>query len=196
MGSHLNELPELDSSYTDQYGPIDLTVYNAARKIWSKAKVFAEFALQDDTMAFDLMLKAAAAVSERLETIGRLRTVELPESPQQIRDLRRYLFSTYKNLVASEKSERIKRERSQAELNESFAVDIIADIEQKILMREIFNRMSAEERDLCTYVMLGYRHDEIADILKMSPSAVRQKFSRLKRRLTTIFSHSEPSETL
>lgn len=187
MGTHLHELPELDSSYRDQYGPIDLEVYNAARKIWPKAKLFADFALQDDSTAFELIFKAAAAVSERLKTIE---SAELP----QIRDIRTYLFRVYKNLVATEKADRIKHEQSQIELDESLAVDVIGDIERKILMREMFKRMGAEERDLCTYVMLGYQHDEIAGILGLTPDAVRQKYSRLTRRLAAMFSHAEPAE--
>jgi len=41
------EWPSLDSSYEDEYGPIDLRVYEAAKEIWPAAEAFGTFALLD-----------------------------------------------------------------------------------------------------------------------------------------------------
>lgn len=182
MATKQKEWPALDSSYTDVYGPIDIMVYDAAQEIWPRARAFGEFALQDADAAFSLMLKAVAAVSARLNS---------PDQPE-ISLLKPYLFRTYKNLVAAEKSERM-RVQSLDELDKSSAVDLVADLERKILLRELFSRMSEEERNICTYVMFGYRHNEIADILGMTPDAVRQKYSRLIRKLANMFSDSVSS---
>jgi len=80
--------PALDSGYEDEFGPIDLEVYQAAGEIWPNAAVFGEFALQDRDEAFSLMLKAVASVSSMIA------------SGTHIEHLKRYLNTTYKNLVA------------------------------------------------------------------------------------------------
>jgi DNA-directed RNA polymerase specialized sigma24 family protein len=185
MATRWKEWPALDTSYTDEYGYIDLKVYDAAREIWPKARVFGEFALQDSDAAFKFMLKAAAAVSARLAS------TELPE----IDRLKPYLFRVYKNLIGGEKAERIRHHQPLDVLDDSLTVDIISDVERKILLRELFSSMSEKERDICTLVMFGYRHDQIADILDLTPSAVRKQFSRLVRRLADMLSDkSTPSD--
>jgi DNA-directed RNA polymerase specialized sigma24 family protein len=168
----------------DEYGPIDLEVYDAARDIWPAAQGFGEFALQDHDAAFNHMLNAAAKVTARLASGG-----------EKIVNLKSYLFQTYKHLVGQEKANRIKREQPLDESDKSLVVDIVKALERKILLRELFRRMSEEERTLSQFIMFGYTYAEIAEKMETTPDALRSRFTRLKRKLDQIFTPSNPINT-
>jgi DNA-directed RNA polymerase specialized sigma24 family protein len=167
--------PALSSHYHDQYGPIDLNVYEAAKEIWPAAEAFGEFTLRDQAAAFDLMLNATAKVTARIAAGG-----------QEIENIKPYLFQTYKHLVASEKAKRLRRAQPLTDSDESLAVDIVADLERKIMLRELFTHMNENERALSLYLMFGYTYEEIGAAIGESAEALRKRFSRLRQKIVTI----------
>ena len=175
MSTSRTQWPALDSRYEDEYGPIDLNVYEAARDIWPAAEAFGVFALQNHDTAVDLMLKAAARVTARTASGG-----------QVIERIKPYLFQTYKHLVAQEKAKRLSREQPLGELDDLLTVDIIADLERKIMLRELFARMSEDDRTLAGYLMFGYTYDEIAEKIGTPADVLRKRFSRLKQKIIAI----------
>lgn len=175
MTTSHTQWPALGSHYHDQYGPIDLSVYEAAKEIWPAAEAFGEFALHDQAAAFDLMLNATAKVTARIAAGG-----------QDIENIKPYLFQTYKHLVASEKAKRLRRAQPLTDSDESLAVDIVADLERKIMLRELFSRMNEDERTLSQYLMFGYTYKEIAKEIGTPADALRKRFSRLRNKIETI----------
>lgn len=175
MSTSRTEFPALDSCYKDEYGAIDLKVYEAARNIWPAAEIFGEFALHDHDAAFNSMLQAAAKVTARIAAGG-----------QEIENIKPYLFQTYKHLVASEKAKRLRRAQPLTDSDESLAVDIVADLERKIMLRELFSRMNQDERALSQYLMFGYTYKEIARETGTPADALRKRFSRLRNKIETI----------
>jgi DNA-directed RNA polymerase specialized sigma24 family protein len=169
------EWPALDSRYIDEYGPISVEVYEAARDIWASAEEFGAFALQDTAAAFDLMLKATAKVTARMSSGG-------PE----IKNIQTYLYQTYKHLVGREKANRLKYEQPLDESDEFLTVNIVPDLECKIMLRELFAKMNNEDRELANYLMFGYTYEEIAAEIGASSDALRKRFSRLKGKISAI----------
>ncbi len=175
MSTSRTEWPALDSRYVDEYGPISLEVYDAAREIWAAAEEFGEFALQDRAAAFHLLLKATAKVTARMSSDG-------PE----IQNIPSYLRQSYKHLVANEKAKRLQHEQPLDDSDESLTVNIVADLERKIMLRELFAKMNNEDRELTTYLMFGYTYEEIAAEIGQSSEALRKRFSRLRQKILTI----------
>jgi RNA polymerase sigma factor (sigma-70 family) len=167
--------PALDSNYQDEFGPIDLKVYQAAGEIWREAAIFGEFTLHDQDEAFSLMLKAVANVTSVIASGAR------------IERLKPYLMKTYKRLVAKEHERRLKREQpisdSDSEVEEQLVAEIVEDLDHKILLREAFRHMKAEERDLSYLVMMGNTFEEIAELEGLEPAAVRQRWKRLRAKI-------------
>lgn len=91
MSTPEHELPPLQEGYEDEFGRIDPEVYQAAGAIWPAAANFGEFALHDRGLASNLMMKAAARVSETIA------------SGKSIENLKGYLLITFKRLVARER---------------------------------------------------------------------------------------------
>src|SRR5215475_14706445 len=83
--------PSLDEGYTDEFGVICPEVYRAAGELWPQAEGFVHSKLRDRPAGMQLMLKATAAVSRKRR-----------EQPDQIRDLKAYLWTTFKRLVSDE----------------------------------------------------------------------------------------------
>jgi RNA polymerase sigma factor (sigma-70 family) len=172
MSSSQNEWPALVDCYEDQYGPIDLEVYEMAREIWPSARVFAQFALKDVDAGSNLMFRAAAKVTARINSEG-----------PPVENLKAYLYQTYKHLVTKQKIQRLSREHPLSDASDSLIIDTAADLERKILLRELFRQMSEPERELSVYLMFGYTYKEIAEKLGKTEDELRKRFSRLKEKL-------------
>jgi len=169
------EWPAIGSCYKDEYGPIDLNVYDAARSISRAAEDFGEFVLKDRAAAFDLLHKAAAKV-----------TAHISSGRQEIQNIQAYLFRTYKRLVAHELHKRIRHEQPLSDSDDALIVEIVADLERKIMLREIFSRINEDERTLALCLMFGYSYKEIAEALGTTEVALRQRISRFRRKLDQI----------
>ena len=178
MSTPEHELPSLKEGYEDEFGPIDPAVYQAAREIWHKAVTFGEFALHDRSLVFNLMMKATADVS-RLTFEGR-----------NIEYLNAYLLKTFKRLVVDEREKRLRRAAPLSEVPK-VAEDVIADLDRKVLVREIFTQLSNIDRQILWHWMRDYTFEEIAELLELKPPAVRKRMERLKARLIKTFANSD-----
>jgi DNA-directed RNA polymerase specialized sigma24 family protein len=172
-----NELPPLKEGYEDEFGPIDPQVYQAAREIWPKAVTFGEFSLRDRSLVFNLMMKAAANVSRSMAT-GR------------IQYLHAYLLKTFKRLVVEEREKRLPRSEALSEVPDA-VTSVVADLDRKILLREIFAHLNHVDREVVELWMIGHSYERIAQILNLKPHTVGKRINRLVSRLRKTFADDE-----
>lgn len=172
------QLPPLSAGYQDEFGPINPEVYQAARKIWPRAISFGEFALHDRSLASNLLMKAAANVSKAIAT------------GTYIKYLNSYLLTTFKRLVVREREETLPRSYPLSEAPE-VVEDVVADLDRKILAREIFAQLDNRERTTVQLWMMSYTDEQIAQLLDLNPATVRQRISRLIMRLRKTFADTE-----
>lgn len=171
--------PPLESAYTDELGPIDPEVYQAAGAIWTRwGGRFALRTLKDEPAGLQLMLKAVANVSRRAA-----------QGAPLITNLNSYLSLTYKRLVLAKLEEDSgHRQRERAVADELPLTDsIVADVERKILVQQIIRRMDRWMREVFELLTLGYTFEEIGQSLGMASNVVRSKYQknlmRLKKQL-------------
>ena len=174
----LPPLPPLKEGYEDEFGQIDPQVYQAATETWPKAVRFGLFALHDEDLAFNLMIKAVANVSRSIAE-GTI-----------IKHLNSYLLTTFKHLVIAERAKGLSRSEPLSEAPEA-ATDIVADLDRMILAREIFSRLDNRDRTAIQLWMMGFSSEEIARILDLNPATVRQRLGRLKIRLRKSLAHTD-----
>lgn len=165
MSTPEHELPPLQEGYEDEFGRIDPEVYQAASAIWPAAANFGEFALHDRGLASNLMMKAAARVSETIA------------SGKSIENLRGYLLRTFKRLVAREREKTLPRTVPLSEAPDAILA-VVDDLDRKVLAREIFARLNDRERSTVEMWMMGYTDAQIAQILDLDSTAVRKRISR------------------
>ena len=170
--------PNLDEGYTDEFGVIYPEVYQAAGELWPQAERFINPKLHDRPAGMRLMLKAAAAVSRKRE-----------EQPDQIRDIKAYLWTAFKHNIYEE-AEKENRYES-LEPDEQSKNDIPATSEamnDQILIEEVMAQMDSWTRAVFELRVLGYHFEDIAQMLKMRPNLLRSKFhkeiKKLSRRLS------------
>ena len=77
--------------FADEFGVISPEVYQAAGELWPQAETLVHLKLRDSPTGMRLMLKAAATVSRKRR-----------EQPDQIRDLKAYLWTTFKHFISDE----------------------------------------------------------------------------------------------
>ncbi|MBO0857360.1 MAG: sigma-70 family RNA polymerase sigma factor [Chloracidobacterium sp.] len=169
--------PNLDEGYTDEFGVIYPEVYQAAVELWPQAENFISSKIHDRLAGMRLMLKAAAAVSRKNE-----------EQPDQIRDIKAYLWTTFKHNIYEE-AEKEKRyepleddERPENDLHGPS--DALSD---QILIEKVMTQMDSWTRKVFELRALGHHFEDIAQMLKMRPDLLRSKFhkeiKKLSRRL-------------
>ncbi len=119
------------------------------------------------------MLKAAAAVSRKLQ-----------EHPDQIRDLKAYLWITYKRLISDEVE---KENRYQSlESEEQPTTDVShssATLNDQILIQEVMTQMDSWTRTVFELRVLGYQFEDIAQMLKLRPNLLRSRFNKKIKKL-------------
>jgi len=165
------EWPVLEAGYQDQYGCINPKVYETAASLWPQAANFARFALHDTEAAHSLLMKAAASVTH---TINSART-------DPIQNLSSYLFTSYKRLVIEEKRRQERLELvDPASLSEevTWGENVVEEVERKILVKEIIQKMDPVMRETYEKLALGYSFREIAALRRESSSSVRMRFHR------------------
>lgn len=169
--------PSLDEGYTDEFGVICPEVYRAAGELWPQAENFVNSRLHDCPAGIQMMLKAAAAVSRKRQ-----------EQPDQIRDLKAYLWTTFKRLITEEveKEGRYQPlEPEQQPTNDAYGHS--EALNDQILIDEVMARMDSWTCTVFELRVLGYQFDDIAQMLKMRPNLLRSKFhkeiKKLSRRL-------------
>lgn len=178
MNSTRLSWPSLDEGYTDEFGAICPEVYQVAGELWPQADSFIHSRLCDRQAGMRLMLKAAAAVSRKLQ-----------ERPGEIRDNKAYLWTTFKHYISDEveKENRYQPlETDQQPANEASAPS--GTMDNQILIEEVMAQMDSWTRSVFELRVLGYEFEEIARLFKSSPHLLRSKFhkeiKKLSRRLS------------
>src|SRR5215470_14979282 len=142
--------PSLDEGYTDEFGVICPEVYRAAGELWPQAEGFVHSKLRDCPAGWQLMLKAAAAVSRKVQ-----------EQPDQIRDLKAYLWTTFKRLISDEvekENHYEALEHNQGTVNGARAQS--ETLNNRILIEEAMAWMDAWTRTVFELRVLGYEFEE------------------------------------
>jgi RNA polymerase sigma factor (sigma-70 family) len=169
-----SERPE-GVAYTDEFGKIGGEVNNVLNDLLPRARNFALSKLQDESEGDRLLRKAAASV-ERVYC----------KQPDQIDDLHNYLFTAFKHLVIAE----LKRRRRVESLDDHQAAalvlgltDVVDNVEQKILLEEIMQRMETPMREIFEMLILGYTFEDIAKEFGEKSNKLRSRFSKLLAKL-------------
>lgn len=168
--------PQIESDYWDAEGWVDLEVYRTAVALWPFAEQLALNSLHDSAAGQKLMLKAIVNVSK---------VRELGQKP--ITNLKAYLFVAYKRLLLEELHKRRRQgEFDLPELKRSTDPELkgFADgLERAILVQELVQRMDADMRYVFKRLTLGYTFEEIAAEQKTQSNVLRNKFSKMLKRL-------------
>ena len=179
--------PEIEDSYTDEYGKIDREVYIAAVAIWPQVHRFAVNLINDELRARDLMLKSIARVSKRRQ------------GGAEIANLERYVLLVYKRLVllAARREKRFESIEDDSPRNESIYAQAIEELERTILVEELIRRMDPTIASIFERRILGYSFSEIAEEQNGSAPVLRNKFRRALMRLAQEIDcdrHAAPNE--
>ena len=182
MSPHANKpeiaWPNLDESYVDAFGPIDVAVYDVARNIWPAVIPSILGTLRDMHAGQTIMMKAVALVSRKLG-----------EDPQRITSVHGYLYRTFMRLLREE----AETEGKHAELNRTMLVGAEANTKQSdsavyevILIHQILDRADAWTREVFQLRLLGHTYEEIAAHFGMKSNHVRSEASKELRRLVKV----------
>jgi DNA-directed RNA polymerase specialized sigma24 family protein len=166
--------PSLDEGYTDEFGDICPEVYQAAGELWPQAESFINSKLHDPAAGMRLMFKAAAAVSRKLL-----------EDPDQIRDIKAYLWTTFKHEIygAAEKENRYQPLEPEQQ-SENGAYTQSEALNDQILIEEVIAHMDEWTRKVFELRVLGYQFEDIGQMLKMRPNLLRSKFNKEVKKLS------------
>jgi DNA-directed RNA polymerase specialized sigma24 family protein len=167
----------LNHSYTDEYGEIAANVLQAAEKISTPAESFALSTIHDADAGHQLMMKAAAKVTAKIKNDATL-----------IQNLESYLFETYKRLIfetlrAENRRNEIKK--SVSEMSEGDEKRSNQEIERKILLEQIRQRMSPKMRQIFEMLVLGYSFEEMATILGKKSNLLRSQYHKELEKIRT-----------
>src|SRR5215470_4606882 len=169
--------PSLDEGYTDEFGVIRPEVYRAAGELWPQAESFVYSKLHDRSAGWRLMLKAAAAVSRKLQ-----------EQPDQIRDLKAYLWITFKRLISDEVEKENRYRPLEPEQQPTIDVSPSSEtLNEQILIQEVMAQMDSWTRTVFELRVLGYQFEDIAQMLKLRPDLLRSKFNKKIKKLCRKF---------
>jgi len=167
--------PDLDSSYTDEFGRIDRTIYEIARKIWPVVVPSILRLLRDLQAGQAVMMKAAALVSRKLN-----------EDPQKLTNLHGYLYRTFIHLL----KEKAEKEGRHAELNRAMWLKSEASAKQSdeaiyeiILIHQLLKRTDPDTRTALELRLIGHTFEEIAKWRGMNSNHLRSEWSKEVRRL-------------
>jgi hypothetical protein len=168
------QLPPIDSSFTDQFGEIDLAVYEAARAIWPIAERLAERILFDGHLGVELMFKAASKVTAA------------QKSGTKIVSLKYYLLQSFKHLLLADLEKENGRRRILVERGyggNSANTDPEEQLHRKILINQLRLEMDDWMREVFDHLRLGYSFEELAPHYGMAANVLRSKFSKKLARL-------------
>jgi DNA-directed RNA polymerase specialized sigma24 family protein len=166
--------PSLDEGYTDEFGDISPEVYQAAGELWPQAENLINSKLHDHPAGMRLMFKAAAAVSRKRE-----------EQPDQIRDLKAYLWITFKHDIFAEVEKESRYQQLDHEQEPRNGGRTQSDVlNDHILVEELMAQMDAWTRSVFELRVLGYQFEDIAQMFKMRPNLLRSKFHKEIKKLS------------
>jgi DNA-directed RNA polymerase specialized sigma24 family protein len=121
-----------------------------------------------------LMLKAAATVSRKRR-----------EQPDQIRDLKAYLWTTFKHFISDEVEKESRYQPLEFERQpENGAIGPSESPYDQILIEEVMAQMDSWTRKVFELRVLGYQFEDIAQMFKMRPDLLRSKFHKEIKKLS------------
>lgn len=165
---------EQTSAFRDEFGEIDVDIYQAAGEVWrKKGEGFALSTLHDAHAGVRLLLRAAADVTRRRR-----------EPDADIENLGGYLWRSYKRRVLEE----LEKE------NEHRRLELLSvpppgedrpdeDLHWKILVQQVERRMEASMKEVYQYLVLGFKFADIGKALQKNPRALKKRFDRQLARL-------------
>lgn len=174
--SDRTEWPPLDAAYMDEFGHVELEVYNKAGELWeSFGEQFAHSKIDDVHLGLELMLKAAANVSRVYRDSG-----------QQIENLPAYLLKAYKRLLLAE----LKKQNGRLRLASEHVAETApghdattVELENKIDFERLCRRMDRWMREILELLILGYTFEEIGLMRGESGRGIGNKYNRKLKRL-------------
>jgi DNA-directed RNA polymerase specialized sigma24 family protein len=160
----------LEISYTDEFGTVAPDVYEAAGRVWRRARDFAQRVLRDadDARARTLLLKAASQVTRARDEKG-----------NQVDELEAYVLQTFRRVVLaeSEKDDNRRRFESEAGFEAGWHAQA-SNVERRILLAEVVDIMDDWTRSVFQWLTLDYSFDEIARHLGMNTKVLRNRYNR------------------
>lgn len=161
--------------YSDEYGRIEPKIYEAAGEIWPEAETFALSTLHDAAAGRTLLTKAAANVS-----------LAYASRPDEIVNLKGYLFKTFKYLVLAELRKIRLHENLTARIDFTSGGSLHAsaeDLDKKILLEQLMAAMDGWTREVFELRLLGYTFDEIGRERGMLGASVRNRYNKSVKEL-------------
>ena len=169
--------------------PLDLRIQAALHRMMPR--IVRQFpALQDGVALVEVMEEAGRRIAGR----------EARSGPLQ--NLHGYAWVTLRGVATSYMRRNATRllqrtidpAASEALLSSAPAVTgSPLDIEQHILLREILDRLTVEQRRICIWRTAGFSSDEIASHLGCSVAAVDTTFSRAKAKVRRLLKSVDPA---
>ncbi len=170
------DFPLIKAAYTEEFGKIDLEIYEIAENLWkSCAERLATDILHDSPKGMQLMLKAVAKVSGVRQN-----------NPSQIQNLRAYLYRCYKNLLLAEIEKENSHQRILDDLHSAPEISLKNEedeINRKILVNEIRRRMDDWTRAVFDYHKLGFTFEEMVPQFGSAANVIRSRYSKDVARL-------------
>lgn len=168
------DFPPIETAYVDEFGTVDPEVYQTAKLLWSSAEHLAVRCLHDRHEGIRLMIKAVASVSRVREN-----------APTKIKNLRAYLYLSYKRLVLAEleKTNGHQRQLVEKQFGKEILENDATQINRQILINELRRQMDEWTRDVFDLLCLGYTFEELVPEFGKKSNAVRSKYSKNVTRL-------------
>lgn len=149
-------------------------------------------ALHDDVVLTEVMEEAARRIASREEQAG------------PIEKLHGYAWVTIRNIATSRMRTgrtRIIQHTLESEAGHAILASVPAssgtvdEIERSILLRELLDTLTHEERQICAWKKAGFSSDQIARHQGRTVLAVDTTFSRIKGKLRESLGLRKPSAT-
>jgi DNA-directed RNA polymerase specialized sigma24 family protein len=180
--------PPIETGYTEEFGPVDIEVYNAAGLLWPSAERLAIRIIGDQPDCRCLMLRAVAAVSQARS------------SARSITSLSAYLFQSFKRLLLAELEKANGQRDQQMSLAHQLRLrptESAAKLDQMILVQQLVRMMDGWTRDVFELLVVGHSFAEIGEHFHSNGHAVGKRYrDRLQTLRLRIEADSNDESTL
>ena len=162
--------PELQDSYIDEFGDIDIEIYEVARVMWPRVQPRILRMINNVEEGQRLMMKATAAVSQRKAAY-----------PERMTNPKAYLLVTFSRLLLEEHKRQVRYEELDVTTDERVMRQPdpnYVDIDEVILIREILERADDWTREIYQYLIIGYTFEELAAARGLKANRLRSMWSK------------------
>ena len=142
--------------------------------------------------AYATSLAADRTAAEDIVQDALERALKSPNRPEQINDLRPWMFRTIRNLHYDElRKLRVRREYAEREGRFSTEGNTIQDPAQDVLVRMAFERLAPEKKEVLFLVdVMGLKYAEAAEIIGIAIGTVMSRVSRARQALLMVVDDS------